>query len=152
MARPMPLTSEDEASAQSSRTVIDIPAATREQLVDHALRELPLEACGLLAARDGRVERFYAMRNADQSGATYRLDPKEQFAVFNEIEANRWDLFGIFHSHTHTEAYPSETDRRQAFYPEAYYLLLSLADRGKPEIRGFTIRDGVVEEREVRIT
>jgi proteasome lid subunit RPN8/RPN11 len=152
MARAMPLTSEDEASAQLSRAVIDLPAAIRDKLVGHALRELPLEACGLLAARDGLVERFYAMRNADQSGVTYRLDPKEQLDVFNEIEANGWELFGIFHSHTHTEAYPSETDRRQAFYPEAYYLLLSLADRGKLEIRAFTIRDGVVEEREVRIT
>jgi [CysO sulfur-carrier protein]-S-L-cysteine hydrolase len=132
--------------------VIEIPAAIRTQLVGHAVAELPNEACGLLAGPDGRVERFYAMRNADDSPVTYRLDPKEQLEVFDEIEAQGWELRAIFHSHTHTEAYPSPTDRRQAFYPEAAYLLVSLADRDLPVLRGFTIRDGEVEEREVRIS
>ena len=58
---------------------------------------------------------------------TYRLDPKEQFQAFNEFDELGWELGGIFHSHTHTEAYPSPTDRAQAFYPEALYLLVSLA-------------------------
>jgi [CysO sulfur-carrier protein]-S-L-cysteine hydrolase len=132
--------------------VIEIPAAIRTQLVAHAVAELPNEACGLLAGPDGRVERFYAMRNADDSPVTYRLDPKEQLEVFDEIEAQGWELRAIFHSHAHTEAYPSPTDRRQAFYPEAAYLLLSLADRDDPVLRGFTIREGEVEEREVRIS
>jgi proteasome lid subunit RPN8/RPN11 len=83
---------------------------------------------------------------------TYRLDPKEQLEVFDEIEAQGWELRAIFHSHTHTEAYPSPTDRRQAFYPETAYLVVSLADRDVPVLRGFTIRDGEVEEREVRIS
>ena len=61
------------------------------------------------------------------------------------------DLVGIFHSHTHSEAYPSETDRRQAFYPEAHYLLVSLADRNNPDLRAFTIRDGQVDEQDVVI-
>ena len=59
---------------------------------------------------------------------------------------------GIFHSHTHSEAYPSETDRQQAFYPEAHYLLVSLEDRDDPVLRGFRIRDGEVEEQDVTIT
>jgi proteasome lid subunit RPN8/RPN11 len=132
--------------------VIEIPAAIRTQMVAHAVAELPNEACGLLAGPDGRIERFYPMRNADDSAVTYRLDPKEQLDVFDEIEAQGWELASIFHSHTHTDAYPSPTDRRQAFYPEAVYLLVSLADRDSPVLRGFTIRDGEVEEREVRIS
>ena len=68
---------------------------------------LPNEACGLLAGRGGRVERFFPMRNADASRYTYRLDPKEQLRVFNHIEEQGLELTGIFHSHTHTEAYPS---------------------------------------------
>jgi proteasome lid subunit RPN8/RPN11 len=132
--------------------VIEIPADIRDQMVDHAVAALPNEGCGLLAGRDGRVERFYPMRNADQSRSTYRLDPKEQFQVFNEIETKGWELTGIFHSHTQTEAYPSETDRRQAFYPEAHYVLVSLADRANPELRAFTIIEGVVGEQEARIT
>jgi len=131
--------------------VIEIPADIRNQMVEHAVASLPDEACGLLAGRDGRVERFYAMRNADRSRTTYRLDPKEQFRVFNEIEEKGWDLAGIFHSHTHTNAYPSETDRQQAFYPDAHYVLLSLSDRSKPTLRAYTIVDGVIEEQEARI-
>ena len=91
------------------------------------------------------------MRNADQSRTTYRLDPKDQFQVFSEIEDKGWELAGIFHSHTHTEAYPSETDRQQAFYPDAHYVLLSLADRSIPSLRAYAIVEGVVEEQEARI-
>jgi len=131
--------------------VIEIPSGIRDQVVEHAVASLPNEACGLLAGRDGRVERFYPMRNADQSRTTYRLDPKEQFKVFSEIEDAGWVLTGIFHSHTHSEAYPSETDRQQAFYPEAHYVLLSLTDRSNATLRAYTIVDGVIEEQEARI-
>jgi [CysO sulfur-carrier protein]-S-L-cysteine hydrolase len=129
--------------------VIEIPAGIRDTMVEHAFRELPNEACGLLAGPDGKVEGFFPMRNADESPMTYRLDAKEQLKVFNEIEEKNWNLLAIFHSHTHTEAYPSETDRRQAFYPEAHYLLVSLTDRETPVLRGYTIRDGEIQEQEV---
>ena len=132
--------------------MIQIPAEILHEMIAHAVAGLPNEACGLLGGLDGRAERFYPMRNADRSEVTYRLDPKEQLEVFNEIEDKGWELLGIFHSHTHTEAYPSETDRRQAFYPEAHYLLLSLADWDDKKLRGYTIQGGVVEEQEVRIT
>jgi proteasome lid subunit RPN8/RPN11 len=131
--------------------LIEIPARIRDQLIRHAIAELPNEACGLVAG-NGRVERFYPMSNADHSPTTYRLDPGEQLQVFNEIEERGWELFGIFHSHTHTEAFPSPTDRRQAFYPEANYLLVSVADPNSPVLRGFTIRDETIEEHEVAIT
>jgi [CysO sulfur-carrier protein]-S-L-cysteine hydrolase len=130
--------------------VIEIPQQIRDQMVAHAFNELPNEACGLLAGRDGRAEAFYPMRNADESPMTYRLDPKEQLQTFEDIESKGWDVVGIFHSHTHTEAYPSETDRRQAFYPDAHYVLVSLQDHDEPVVRGFTIVDGTIEEQEVR--
>ena len=130
--------------------MIAIPAEIREAMVMHAVDQLPYEACGLLAGTDGSVARFYPTRNADHSRFTYRLDPTEQLRVFNDIEGQGLDLVGIFHSHTHTEAYPSPTDRAQAFYPEAHYVLLSLQDRDDPKIRAFTIRDGLIEEQEMR--
>jgi proteasome lid subunit RPN8/RPN11 len=133
-------------------SVITIPKELRDRMVEHAVAELPNEACGLLAGEDGSFVRFYPMTNADHSPVTYRLDPQEQIRVFNEIEDRGWQLGGIVHSHTHSEAYPSPTDRGQAFYPEAYYVLVSLADPESPVIRGFTIRDGEVEEQEVRIS
>ncbi|HJP66599.1 MAG TPA: M67 family metallopeptidase [Actinomycetota bacterium] len=130
--------------------MIEIPGEIRDRMLSHAFEGLPNEACGLLAGRDGRAEAFYPMRNADDSPMTYRLEPTEQLQVFEEIESKGWDVIGIFHSHTHTEAYPSETDRRQAFYPDAHYLLVSLQDHDRPVLRGFTIVDGQIEEQEVR--
>ncbi len=135
--------------------MIEITADIQSQMVEQAFAELPNEACGLLAGRNGSgapaVERFYPMTNADRSPMNYRLDPKEQLTVFDEIEERGWDLVGIFHSHTHTRAYPSPTDRRQAFYPEAHYVLVSLADRNNPDLKAFTIRDGEIEEQEVKV-
>ena len=62
-----------------------------------------------------------------------------------------WELWAIYHSHTHSEAYPSETDRRLAFYPESRYMVLSLANRERPELRSFFIEDGEVTEEELTI-
>jgi proteasome lid subunit RPN8/RPN11 len=90
--------------------------------------------------------KIFPMRNADASPVTYRLDGKEQLKVFEEMEAQGLDLWAIFHSHTHSEAYPSETDVRLAFYPESRYILVSLADRERPVVRSFFIREGEVEE------
>ena len=92
------------------------------------------------------------MTNADASPATYRLDGKEQLHVFNELDDRGWELWAIYHSHTHTEAYPSKTDRSQAFYPDSRYLVLSLEDRDAPVLRSFFIRDGEVEEEELIVT
>jgi len=96
--------------------------------------------------------KVFAMANADASPATYRLDGKEQLKVFDELDERGWELWGIYHSHTHSEAYPSETDIRLAFYPDTRYLLLSLADRERPVLRSFAIRDGEVTEEELTIT
>jgi proteasome lid subunit RPN8/RPN11 len=92
------------------------------------------------------------MRNADASPVTYRLDGKEQLRVFDEMDEHGWELWAIYHSHTHSEAYPSETDVKLAFYPEAHYLLLSLADRSAPELRSFRIAEGEITDEELTIT
>ncbi len=123
-----------------------------DEMVEHGIAGFPNEACGLLAGKEGRPVKFFAMSNQDASPVSYRLDPKEQLTVFNELDDEGWDLLGIFHTHTHSEAYPSETDLKQAFYPEATYLVMSLSDRAKPVLRGFTMQDGVVAEEEVTVT
>ncbi len=122
-----------------------------KEIVEQALREFPNECCGLIAAAGGVPVKAFQMRNADASPVTYRLEGKEQLKVFDEIEEQGLDLWAIYHSHTHSEAYPSETDRRLAFYPDARYILVSLVDREDPEIRSFFIRDGEVEEEELSI-
>src|SRR3990172_1815405 len=123
-----------------------------DEMVEHGIAAFPNEACGLLAGKEGRPVRFYPMSNRDASPVSYRLDPKEQLRAFNEIDDEGWDLLAIFHTHTHSEAYPSETDRHQAFYPEAAYLVMSLSDRANPALRGFRIVDGQIADEELRIT
>jgi proteasome lid subunit RPN8/RPN11 len=122
-----------------------------DEMVEHGLAAFPNEACGLLAGKEGRPVRFFPMTNRDASPVSYRLDPKEQLHAFQEMDDEGWELLGIFHTHTHSEAYPSETDRQQAFYPEAAYLVMSLSDRANPVLRAFKIADGQVEEEELRI-
>jgi [CysO sulfur-carrier protein]-S-L-cysteine hydrolase len=142
---------------------MEIPSAMVEEMITHARAGLPNEACGVLAGANGRPERVFPMRNAESSPVVYRFDGNEQLRVFAEIEDNGWELLAIFHSHTHTEAYPSPTDRAQAHwrdpvtgreaaaYPGVRYLILSLAER-EPVLRAFTFRDGEPVEEEVRIS
>jgi proteasome lid subunit RPN8/RPN11 len=123
-----------------------------KEIVEQALREFPNEACGLIAAEAGVPVKVYAMRNANASSDTYRFEAQEQFEVFDELDDRGWDIWAIYHSHTHSDAYPSETDIKLAFYPDSQYLLLSVADREQPVLRSFFIRDREVTEEELRIT
>jgi len=132
--------------------VVVVPPAVRRELEEHAQAEAPNEACGLLAGRDGEPVRFFAMKNLDASPVSYRLDPKEQLHVFDEMDDEGLDLLGIFHTHTHSEAYPSETDTKLAFYPDAYYLVMSLSDREHPLLRAFRILEGEIAEEELMLT
>lgn len=116
-------------------------------MVAHALFCYPEEACGLLAAdEEGRLRMAYCLSNADRSPATYALEPQEHFRALRHAEARGWHLAGVFHSHSHSPAYPSPTDVARALEPDWLYVLVSLADREAPEARGFWIRDGNVEE------
>lgn len=132
--------------------MIELDGVFFKEIVEHGLREFPNEACGLVAGKDGEPVKVITMRNLDASPVSYRLDPKEQLHVFSEMDDEGWELLGIYHSHTHSEAYPSETDKRLAFYPESRYMILSLSDRESPVMRAFRIEDGEVEEEELRIT
>jgi proteasome lid subunit RPN8/RPN11 len=123
-----------------------------KEIVEQALREFPNESCGLIASEAGVPVKVYTMTNVEASPATYRLDGKEQLIVFDELDQRGWDLWAIYHSHTHSGAYPSETDRRLAFYPDSRYLVLSVADRDDPVLRSFFVRDGEVEEEELTVT
>jgi len=123
-----------------------------KEILEQGIREFPNECCGVIAAADGVPVKVFPMTNADASPVTYRLDGQEQLRVFDEIEEHGWELWAIYHSHTHSDAYPSETDIRLAFYPEARYILVSLADRERPVVRSFAIADGEVTEQELVVT
>lgn len=117
-------------------------------LVAHARSDAPYEVCGMLGiAPDGTIH-HYRITNDERSMTYYSMNPKQMLHAMRDIEDNEWELV-IYHSHTHTRAWPSATDVRLAAYPEATYAIITLQDRDHPEIRAFRIRDGEVIERQV---
>lgn len=130
--------------------MISIKREDIEIVLEHARDENPREACGILAGNNGIVEKVYRMKNKDLSSVTYLMDSMEQFAVMKEMRGKGLDIVGIYHSHTSSVAFPSATDIELAFYPEASYLIVSLAGK-EPQMRSFRIKDEKVEEEEIGI-
>jgi len=120
------------------------------EMVEHARSEAPLEACGILAGKEGVVERVYPAANMEESLVRYRVDPHEQLRIFMEIEERGWEILGIYHCHPNGVAYPSAVDVKLAFYPECVYIIISLAG-DSPEVRAFHIIEGEVSEEEMVI-
>lgn len=122
----------------------------RQAMIDHAVEDLPNEACGLLAGPLGAdvVSRLYPCGNVDASPMVYTVDPLDHLRAARDGEAQGWEIVGVYHSHTHTEAYPSPTDVAKAPDPDWHYLLVSLRDQ-EPVVRSFRIVDGVITEEEL---
>jgi [CysO sulfur-carrier protein]-S-L-cysteine hydrolase len=119
-----------------------------DEIVDHARAEAPNECCGMVASRDGTAAAVHRAVNAAASPLRYEIDGAEQYRIQMQIYDAGLDLGAIYHSHTRTEPYPSQTDINLAFYPDAVYLIVGLSG-GEPEMRGFTIRDGHVDRAEL---
>ena len=126
-----------------------LPAETVAAIVEHAQACYPDEACGLVAGRDGAAGAVYPGRNIAPTPRTaYELD-HDTLARMIDIEDAGLALAAIYHSHPHGPETPSVTDVTQAYYPEAVYLICSLADPARPVVRGFRIAAG--QAREVRL-
>ena len=137
--------------------MLSIAAEIRNQILQHAIQEVPNEACGLFAAEKGasEIDTFFPMRNIAESRTIYQLDPLEMMKVESEADQKNIQIIGVMHSHTHTPAYPSPTDVSDAanFDPLGlwHYLIVSL-EKEDPSIRSFRIKDGAISEEEVRVT
>ena len=116
-----------------------------DEMIAHAKAEYPNESCGIIAGSGGQAVKLYRTRNAERSPVRYVIDPREQLGVMHEMEDKGWDLLAIFHSHTHSPAYPSQTDLQLAYYPDALYVIVSLMC-AEPVVKAFRIADGKVEE------
>jgi [CysO sulfur-carrier protein]-S-L-cysteine hydrolase len=123
------------------------------EMVGHCLRGLPDEACGLLVGSYGEEEatHLFPTKNAAASALIYEIDPKEMLGVDRAAQKLRSDIMGVFHSHTHTDAYPSPTDVAQALDPGWHYVLVSLRDT-HPVVRSYAIVDGVITEEPVAVS
>jgi proteasome lid subunit RPN8/RPN11 len=122
-----------------------IPTEVYEQLLAHAREDAPNECCGLIGGQDGVARTVYRAHNAEASPLRYNLDPQDQFRIMTTMEEKGEELSAIYHSHTASPAYPSQTDINLAAYPDAIYLIVSLAN-GEKDLRGFRIEDGEVTE------
>lgn len=122
-----------------------------KRITEHAIREFPNEACGILSGSQGRVEKVYEMTNTDKSPQTFFMDAKEQLRVMKEIRNQGQEMIGIYHSHVASLAYPSSHDVELALYPEVSSVIVSIKDKKNPSVRLFKIVSGEITEEEVRI-
>ncbi|HEX6229859.1 MAG TPA: M67 family metallopeptidase [Solirubrobacterales bacterium] len=122
-----------------------------DKIVAHAREDLPNECCGMVGGVDGEARTVYRAANAEASPFRYSIDAQEQFRLMREIEEAGEELASIYHSHTKSPAYPSQTDVNLAAWPDAVYLIVSLADPDDPVARGFWIRDGEIADAELVI-
>ena len=137
--------------------MLEVPRGVVDDIVAHAVDGYPYEACGLLAGRPATgtetdtVERFYRCRNAAGSARVYTVDPGDHLRAERDAEAHKWEITGVVHSHTHTEAFPSPTDVAQAPDPAWHYVIVSLRDEASPALRSYRIVDGEVTEEQVHV-
>ncbi len=128
-----------------------IPKTILANMISHALESDPEECCGVLLGADGEAEECRRLRNVHpQPVRRYEMPPLDLMRVESEAEARGRRIVAIYHSHTHTQAYPSQTDVRNAvesWWTEPYYVLISLVEKTRPIVRAFRISDeGTVTE------
>jgi proteasome lid subunit RPN8/RPN11 len=132
--------------------VLTLTLAQREAIVATCIRALPNEGCGLLIGSiEGVVHEVVASDNVADSARIYEIDPKVLLRTTRRADDEGLQVIGVFHSHTHSEAYPSPTDVRQAPDPSWHYVLVSLLD-SPAVVRGFRVVDESVDEEPVVIS
>lgn len=127
-----------------------------DEMVAHAKQALPNECCGILAGQNDRVLKVYRMTNVEASAFRFAMDPAEIVKVDQEAGDKDWDLLAIYHSHTRSEAYPSDTDVRIAggtteLWPDVRYVLVSLMDEDAPQVRLFRITGEIITEEPLEV-
>ena len=130
---------------------LEIPQDLMNRIIEHARQEYPLESCGILAGKKGKIIRFYPMGNTEKSSSRYLMEPEEQLRVFREIEKEGLELSAIYHSHPHTAAFPSQRDVDYAFHPDSLILIISLMEETVPQIRAFQIVKGKIEKMAIKV-
>jgi proteasome lid subunit RPN8/RPN11 len=126
---------------------VKLSRAQLERIIAQARADAPMETCGLMAGRDGRVEQVLPVPNVLRSRVEYRMDGQE-FA--DAMVACDFEPLAIYHSHPQGPSIPSPTDIAQAFYPDSVYIIISLGQE-PPSVRAFRIVEGVVTEVELKV-
>jgi proteasome lid subunit RPN8/RPN11 len=132
------------------KEMIKIPKSIYLKMVEHAKRECPLECCGILGGKDHAVEKAFELQNVDQSSVRYAMAPQEQLKVFEEMEKDAMEMVAVYHSHTHTIPFPSETDVRLVFYPEVSSIIISLTEED-PMVKAFRVGEEAIYLEEIEL-
>jgi proteasome lid subunit RPN8/RPN11 len=119
-----------------------ISRALIDEMVAHAREDLPNECCGMIGGRDGEATSIVRVENAAASPLRYEMDPQGQYDALKTIEDAGDELIGIYHSHTRSAAYPSQTDVNEAvMWPEQVYVIVSLEHEDAPDVKGYSLTD-----------
>lgn len=130
--------------------MIKMSQSVYDEIVAHALKDTPIEACGYLAGLNGEVKYAIPMKNTDESNEHFSFDPQEQFDAFKKTQKEGLRLIAVYHSHPETPARPSEEDIRLAYDPNVSYIIVSLAAE-TPDMKSFIIKNKTVEKEEIEI-
>jgi proteasome lid subunit RPN8/RPN11 len=133
---------------------MDVPPDLLAQIVAHAREEAPNECCGVVAVAAEQVgaeralaRRVRRARNVHASPKRFEIDGRDVLAAMREFEEQGWEIGAIYHSHTHTEPYPSQTDVNfAANWPGVEWIIVGVADAEAPELRSYLIEEGVIRE------
>lgn len=135
--------------------MIKLTKSDFKKILAHAVKELPDEACGLIAGTvengDKEIKKVYLLTNIDHSNEHFSLDPKEQLEAIKDMRKNGFVPLGNWHSHPESPSRPSEEDKRLAFDSKASYMILSLMDREKTVLNSFKITGDTAEKEELVI-
>ena len=132
---------------------VEIKRSDYNRMYEYALKELPNEACGLIAGIDRPdgtrvITKVYLLTNIDNTNEHFSIDPKEQLDSIKDMRVLEIKPLGNWHSHPESPSRPSEEDKRLANDSKASYLILSLID-DNPVLNAFHI-DNVDGEKKVR--
>ncbi len=118
-----------------------------DEMVAHAREDLPNECCGMIGGRGGEAMSVVRVENAAASPLRYEMDPQGQYDALKRIEAAGDELIGIYHSHTRSAAYPSQTDVNEArMWPEQVYVIVSLENEEAPDVKAYDLADLKIDD------
>jgi [CysO sulfur-carrier protein]-S-L-cysteine hydrolase len=121
-----------------------------DEMVAHAREDLPNECCGMIGGREGEATEVVRVANAAATPLRFEMDPQGQYNALKRIEDGGGELLGIYHSHTKSPAYPSQTDVNQAVaWPEQIYVIVSLADEDAPDVKAYLLKDLKIADVEI---
>jgi proteasome lid subunit RPN8/RPN11 len=137
---------------ESLTSQMRIAQALVDEMVAHAREDLPNECCGMIGGRNGEATSVVRVANSAASPLRYEMDPQGQFDALKSIEDGGDELLGIYHSHTKSAAYPSQTDVNQAVaWPEQVYVIVSLAEADAPDVKAYLLEDLRIADVEISI-